>query len=237
MPHDRKPVEQRHLALARDPSHVVGTRPSAIIVSVRGLYCMFMRMTSAPPACTFSTPVCDASAEFLGIDDPRIASNVPVCHTTKFGFSSSSSSPAFAIWLRSGAACAGRDVDGKPGSPSSAPLRAAPDRHWPRRRGRAGRGRGTHHDDLHGRLLDALVTAALTRSQRLSPNSRDGGGTSQASDWAWVSGTNNRTPEPSRSAIAHAIASRQIGMSAVRLGTPRDLRSPCTTRAATPPQS
>src|SRR5215471_16868789 len=63
--------------------------PSAIMMSVRGLYCMFIKMTSAPPLCSVSTPSSSAALKSSG-SILRMASRVPVCHITKSGFSSTS---------------------------------------------------------------------------------------------------------------------------------------------------
>src|SRR6516164_3826660 len=42
--------------------------PSAIMMSVRGLYCMFIKMTSAPPLCSVSTPLFKRRPEIVGLD-------------------------------------------------------------------------------------------------------------------------------------------------------------------------
>ena len=38
------------------------------MMSVRGLYCMFIKMTSAPPFCSVSTPSSSAARKIVGID-------------------------------------------------------------------------------------------------------------------------------------------------------------------------
>ena len=62
------------------------------MVSVRGLYCMFIRTTSAPAFCNAVTPWSTAPRK-LSISTDRIASTVPVCHTTRVGFFAPASLP------------------------------------------------------------------------------------------------------------------------------------------------
>jgi hypothetical protein len=57
------------------------------MVSVRGLYCMFIKITSAPAFCSVSTPASSAALK-PSTSTRRMASLVPVCHITKSGFSS-----------------------------------------------------------------------------------------------------------------------------------------------------
>jgi len=49
-------------------AHVVGVRTEPIMMSVRGLYCMFIKMTSAPPRCNVSTPSSSAALKVIRLD-------------------------------------------------------------------------------------------------------------------------------------------------------------------------
>src|SRR6266480_5624193 len=63
--------------------------------SVRGLYCMFINMTSAPPARSWSTPFSSAARNW-STSMARIASTVPACQITRSGFCSASTWPKLA---------------------------------------------------------------------------------------------------------------------------------------------
>ena len=69
--------------------------------SVRGLYCMFIKMTSAPPCAGVSTPSSSAVRKSSG-SIRRMASTVPVCQITKSGFSSTSNFAHAAGQIRGG---------------------------------------------------------------------------------------------------------------------------------------
>src|SRR5947209_3502486 len=59
--------------------------------SVRGLYCIFIRMTSVPAFCKVSTPASSAARK-SSRSTLRMASTVPVCHITRLGFGSTNKS-------------------------------------------------------------------------------------------------------------------------------------------------
>ena len=87
VPHDTEPIEQRHPRGRARPTACCRHRcPSEIMVSVRGLYCMFIRMTSAPLCLNLLHAIVERRPGNFPGRCPRMASTVPVCHTTKSGF-------------------------------------------------------------------------------------------------------------------------------------------------------
>ena len=130
------------------------------MMSVRGLYCMFIKMTSVPPSCSVSTPRSSAALKMSG-SILRMALKVPVCHITKSGFSLISNFPM--PWARS-CGLAGPDqrhnLDRDQGA-GRAPPRAGPAGGGATVRADQDRGAGSDHRNgqppvlVHGRL-DAL---------------------------------------------------------------------------------
>jgi len=56
------------------------------MMSVRGLYCMFIKMTSAPPRCKRLDPFVERSPEVIRLDLRMASKGSGSCHITKSGF-------------------------------------------------------------------------------------------------------------------------------------------------------